>query len=404
MDRPTGTGPHQVQVKQLGAEGPELAVFEFQGELRDLMVSSLHEGYLATGSYVADARAVSSQGAKSMAFAGAAAGATALSGAFSESLFIATADPSTLMKIGDGVGSAVMGVNGISGQAAFVPIASSLPIVAPILAMQTLNAAVMMQQFQEVDRKLDAIKNTLDKAIARTEATHAGELLAASAVVDDIYRQYELEGQFSQDMLMRLSLAERDVRSLAVRFGHLVEASGEMDVPDPTEVQQANYDAHSAMLSSFLDLRIAYLRVCVDMQETPKSVASSVELLKAKIDDSTAFWSQLQDRSLSMKQKIEELEASLQDMNFAERYFPKLIGGKGGSKEADLQQLRTAYTKTMESERDIMKGFHSLIESAEETRNELDGATTSSGSAPTIVYWEDEAGTHSFVTEQLRLQ
>lgn len=37
------------------------------------MVSSLQEGYLATGSYVADARSVSSQSAKSMAFVGAAA-------------------------------------------------------------------------------------------------------------------------------------------------------------------------------------------------------------------------------------------------------------------------------------------------------------------------------------------
>lgn len=403
MDEHKGTGPLEVQVKRLGVEGSELAVFEFQGQLRDLMVSSLQDGYLATGSYVEDARAVSSQGAMSVAFAGASAGATALSAAFSSSLFMATADPSTLMKIGDGVGSAVMGIKGIAGQAAFVPVASSLPVVAPILAMQTLSTVVMMQQFEEVDRKLDAIKSTLDKAIARAEATHAGELLAASSVVDEVYHQYELEGQFSQDMLMRLSLAERDVRGLAVRFRHLVQSSGEIDIPEPTEVQQANYDAHSAMLSSFLDLRITYLRVAVDMQENPKSVASSLGLLKAKIDDSIAFWAQLEERSQSLKEKIDELEASLEDMNVAERFFPKFIGGKGGLKETDLAQLRAAYTKTMESERGIMRGFLSLIESAEKTRDELDAPTAAADSAPTIVYWEDEAGTHSFVTDKLRI-
>ena len=41
----------------------------------------------------------------------------------------------------------------------------------------------------------------------------------------------------------------------------------DMNVEEPAEVRQANYDAHSAMLSSFLDLRISYLRVCVDAGE-----------------------------------------------------------------------------------------------------------------------------------------
>ena len=42
----------------LGKEGSELAVFEFQGQLRDLMISNLRDGYMATGSYVPGAKAV----------------------------------------------------------------------------------------------------------------------------------------------------------------------------------------------------------------------------------------------------------------------------------------------------------------------------------------------------------
>src|SRR5699024_7281217 len=338
----------------------------------------------------------------SAAFAGSAAVGTGLSAQFSSSLFMATADPATLMKIKDGASTAVMGNQGILRHAPFIPVASSLPTVLPLAALQALNTAMMMQQFQQVDRKLDAIKHTLDTVIARAEATHAGELLAASAVVDEVYRQYELEGQFSQDMLIRLSLAERDVRALAVRFRHLVEAHRDMNVEEPAEVQQANYDAHSAMLSSFLDLRISYLRVCVDMQENPKSVTSTVEMLKTKIDDSTVFWTYLLERSQLLKVRIDELEASLDDMNMAER-LTKFIGGRGTSTETSLEQLRSAYTATMESERKIMKGFHSLIESAEKTRKELDAPQAASDSEPTLVYWKDEAGTHSFVTDQLRL-
>ncbi|HEY4536642.1 MAG TPA: hypothetical protein VIG71_11835 [Enteractinococcus sp.] len=396
--------PQEVQVRSLGEKGSELAVFEFQGELRDLMVSSMHEAYLTTGNYASDARAVAPQGAMSAAFAGSSLAATGLSSSFSSSLFMATANPSTLMQLKGGGKflSAVVGPNGIIRQAPFIPVASSLPTVAPIVALQTLQTAMMMQQFQEVDRKLDRIKDTLDTVIARAEATHAGELLAASGVVDEVYRQYELEGQFSQDMLIRLSLAERDVRSLAVRFRHLVEAQRDMNVEEPEKVQQANYDAHSAMLSSFLDLRISYLRVCVDMQENPKSVSSTVEMLKKKIDDSTAFWTQMLERSQLLKKRIEELEADLEDMNVAGR-LANLIGNRGASSGTTLEQLRSAYTTTMESERTIMKGFHSLIEATEKTRRELDAPAVVQDSKQTLVYWKDESGTHSFVTEQLQL-
>ncbi|MGK0716479.1 hypothetical protein ACR5KS_10545 [Leucobacter sp. W1153] len=391
----------EVAVRRLAAEGSELAVFEFQGQLRDLMVSSFRQGYLTTGSYLSDAKAVSAQGAMSIAVAGASVGATALSAAFSSTLFMATANPATLMTIGSGVGSAVMGAGGIVAQAPFIAVASSLPVVAPILAIQALNTAVMMQQFKQVDRKLDAIKRTLDRAIARSEATHAGELLASSYILDEVYRQYEIEGSFSNDMIVRLALVERDVRSLAARFRQLVEARVTTNVEDLNEVQQANFDAHSAMLSSFLALRIAYLRVCVDMQENPKSVESSLEHLKSRIDDGTEFWQQLLRRSRQLKEAISGIEESLKDMNVAERHFPKILGGKGGSAERELQRLQTAYTATMESELEIMEGFHSLIESAKATRRALDTPRAEAETFPTLVYWKDETGDHSFVTEEL---
>lgn len=396
MDASVTGEPQEVAVRRLGKDGAELAVFEFQGNLRDLMISSLREGYLTTGNYLADAKAVSPQGAMSIAVAGAATGATALSAAFSSTLFMATANPATLMTLGNGVGSAVMGAGGIVAQAPFIAVASSLPVVAPILAIQALNTAVMMQQFKQVDRKLDTIKSALDKAVARVEATHAGELLSASRIVDDVYSQYSREGSFSHDMLIRLALAERDVRALAARFRHLIEARGVTNVDDFAEVQQVNYDAHSAMLASFVELRVSYLRVCVDMQENPKSVTSSLERLKTVIDDGIVFWQQLQDRSRAVKDEIRQLEEKLKDLKWAARNLP---GGEGAALEKELAKRNAAYTSTMESEREIMSEFHSLIESARATRKALDAAAEEKTS-PTLVYWKDETGEHSFVTEQ----
>lgn len=276
-------------------------MFEFQGQLRDLMVSSLKQTYLATGSYGSDAVAVSPQGAMSLASIGSSAGVGTISALTSPTLFVATANPDTLMRIGGGVGSAVMGAKGIVAQAPFVAVPSAMVTVGPLLAIQAINTAMMMQQFQHIDRKLDVIKSTVDRAIARAEATHAGELLSASGIVDEIYGQYDAEGAFSTDMLIRLGLAERDVRRLTARFVQLVDANEVLLTKSPEDLQQANYDAHSAMLSSFLDLRISYLRLCVDLQENPKSMQVSMGSLKTKIDDSIELWERLLHRSADIK-------------------------------------------------------------------------------------------------------
>lgn len=396
------TTPEEVAVRRFDAAGAEVAVFEFQGELRDLILSSLRKDFLATGSYFADGKALSSQGVLSMAVAGAATVGTVLSASLSSTLFMATANPATLMSLGGGVGSAVMGVNGIVAQAPFIPVASSLPIVAPLMAMQALNAIVMLQQFKQVDRKLDAIKGTLDRAIARSEATHAGELLSASDIVDEVYRQYEEAGSFSNDMLIRLALAEHDARRLAERFRFLFDTHAIADVDDIADVQRANYDAHSAMLGSFLDLRIAYLRVCVDMQENPKSLESSLGQLKDKIKVGADFWQQLVSRSETLRKVILEREKLLNDRNLVERFLPEFAGGRGAAADRKLAALKDAYVSTLESELVIVKGFDSLIQSAKQTLNALENPKGLSSSS-TLVYWQDETGEHSFSTEKLRV-
>lgn len=398
------TTPDEVSVRRIGTEGgEEVAVFEFQGELRDLMVNGLRDGQLVNGRYVDDAKRMSPQGVLSLAAVVTAGGATAISALASPTLFMATANPATLMALKGGVGSAVMGANGIVAQAPFIPVAASLPVVAPIMAMQAMTAVVMLQQFHSLDRKLETIKNTLDTAIARSEATHAGELVASSRIVDEVYRQYELAGEFSTDMLIRLALAERDVSRLSERFRYLVDAHSIDDVDDIADVRRANYDAHSAMLASFLGLRVAYLRVSIDVQENPKSVAGSLAELTAKIADGVDYWERLLRRSESMSEAIREREGKLSDMNWVERHIPEFVGGKGAAAQKRLAALKDAYVATLESELALTKGFDSLIQSTRRTLRALENPKVESESSPTMVYWRDEDGEHSFYSHQLKL-
>lgn len=398
----SNTDLEPVTVRRVHAAGSEAALVEFQGAVRDQLIASFRKGYLSTGSYMPDAKAISSQSAMSMGVTASAAAATGLSAAFSSTLYMATANPTSLMQLASGgVGSAIMGPTGIIGQAGFLPIAASVPFVAPMLAIQALSTAMVMQQFQKVDRKLDQIKSTLDAALGRAEATHIGELLSASAVIDDVYEQYELNGLFSTDMLMRLALAEREVSRLAARFHFLVEGQSIDDIAQIKDVQSANYDVHSAMLASFVELRVAHLRVCVDMQENPASVTGDVDRLKMTIANDIEFWEVLMHRSERLRDEIESREAQLQDMNWVKRNLPEFVGGRGSATEKKIAALKDAYVATLESEKSIMEKFLSLIASAKTTLEALESEVAESGAAPTLVYWRDEAGEHSFVTEQL---
>lgn len=388
--------PDKAQIRRFDGDGiTPFTIVEFEGTLRDQLVADFHRNALATGRFAHGAKLVAPQTAKSLALAGASIGVTVASAVLGPQLFMATADPATLMQIGNGVGSAVMGASGIAGQAPFVAVPSTLPVLAPLLVMQALNTAMIMQEFQRIDRKLDVIQRTLDSLLARSEATHIGELLASSSIADEVFQQYQQNGRFSTDMLIRLSTAESAVRALSNRFRQLVEV-GVLD--ETADVLRVNADAHAAMLASFVELRIANLRVGVDLQENPQSVQLSTELLKARIDDALSFWKTLVRRPEVQDEAIRAIEHELAQLNLLERTLP---GGERGELEKRLRKLKSDQTETLKSERTMVEQFHALIESTTAAREKLDepGEMTA-----TLVYWHDETGEHAFVTDQKLLE
>ena len=69
-------------------------------------------------------------------------------------------------------------------------------------------------------------------------------------------------------------------------------------------------------------------------------------------------------------------------------------------KSAAEVQLR--YVATMENELGIMKDFDELIHSARRTLQALDERNSAeSGPSPTLVYWQDEDGRHSFYSSEV---
>ena len=361
----------------------ELVVAEFNGEVQKRILDKMNMEYLGTGKYIKDQMSISPKILSSLMLSSGAAGMVA-SAAMSSSLFMATANPATLMQIGKGVGSAVMGAGGIVGQAAFIPVASSLPVVAPIMAMQALSTVVMLHQFNAMDKKLDAIKGSIDKMLARQEVTKVAELFAAVHVIDEIYLQYGQTGHFSTDMLIRLALAERDAMILSRRYEMLENSEASNSAVNDF----ANYDTYCTVLASFLNLRVKYLRTSVDIQENPQFVKSSSESFAALLKNSIVLWDKLLSKSAKMKDDIKEFEAQREKA----KGFQKITQG---SKEKELSRMKDEYTAFMEKERVILKDFHTLIDVAKQVSE-----TANTQVLPTLLYWHDEEGEHCIATNE----
>jgi hypothetical protein len=252
------------------------------------------------------------------------------------------------------------------------------------MVMQALSTIVLLQQFSVMDKKLDAIKGSIDKMLARQEVTKVAELFAAISIVDEIYLQYGQAGRFSTDMLIRLALAERDASILSRRY-EMLENSEDRN---STANDFANYGTFCTMLASFLNLRVKYLRTSVDIQENPQFVQRSSESFVALLKDDISLWDKLLNKSKKLKSDIEEMETQKENAKGLQRIVQI-------PKEKELSRKKDEYANALEKERVILNDFHSLIDIAKQVSE-----TTSTQALPTLVYWHDYEGEHCIATNE----
>ena len=89
-------------------------------------------------------------------------GSAVASSLFAGNVFLATANPATLMTIGSGVGSAVMGPTGIVATAPFVAASSALiPVVAPMMLFTTVSSVMMSARLDRVQKTLGRLEEAV---------------------------------------------------------------------------------------------------------------------------------------------------------------------------------------------------------------------------------------------------
>jgi len=133
--------------------GDKFGLIAINGDMKDKLLEKFQATFKVQGDHINTGGKASELCIPTLLASG--SGALGITAATSGTLFMATANPATLMAIGNGVGSAVMGASGIIAQAPFISVAGALmPVVAPLLAFQALSTIMIMQQFKSVNEKL----------------------------------------------------------------------------------------------------------------------------------------------------------------------------------------------------------------------------------------------------------
>lgn len=214
------------------------------------------------------------------------------------------------------------------------------------------------------------------------------QLITASSVIDEIQQQYDAAGSFSQDMLIRLALGERDLRIIAQRARVLADSYDIELIQDADTAKKANHDIQAAIFTTFVELRTAYLRVGVDIQENPGTVASSRARLADTIEESLNLWDKLLSRATQLEARVTRQESALKDRNLLQKL--------ASFEKKELEALQDAHRETQKAERAIIDGLGPLRHDIAATLVQLQSSDQKQQG--TLVYWEDSEGEHAFTT------
>lgn len=371
------------------------------GNIGGSLIARFKENYRTQGTYINSGGIISSS--PMIDLIGSSAGALGASYYASGTLFMATANPATLMAHGGGVLSAVMGSSGIVSQAAFVPVAGALmPVLASFMAFQLLSTVVVMKQFGSVYKSLEHVQKSISRIIQRSEATFVGQILSAAKRLDDIEAELRESRQFTPSMITRLAVIEGDIGPAFERYKFLFQNQELQKNPSAKKVAVEDLledlrfkqnDAYLAVVLSILDLRIDTLRLRLATQENVPVMRGFAERMIEKATSYKRLWDEIESNPSLVEEVAANLKKSVQEMNRWERIMPKFLGGKKD------QRFKEASSLERHAAEERRRFEHDLAE-ARAWGAGL-GQSLDQGRRTSLVYWHDESGDHSFYTDDL---
>lgn len=390
---------NKIVVKEFEDESgkTEMALLSFDGKVRDEIIARFNEQFLIEGDHIKDGGLSSPKTMLSLLCGG--VGSVGMADVASGQLFMATANPATLMQIGNGLGSAVMGSSGIVAQAPFMPVAGASMQVAPLIVFQALSTIQIMKQFEEVNKKLNLIQNTVNTIMQRNEATFVGEVISAANRIGELETQFSICNQFTEDMIVRLAILEDKVNPLFERYNYLYKSQNLDERTTPEQLNIKETDAYMAIVISILDIRIDLLKMKLNVQNNPGFITDATNNFAEKIDVYQNLWTLIQNKASDIDAIAKKLKEAVDEMNWWQKKMPSWMFG-------NRTQIKRLEKKSEIFEKEALKHqiqFDNIIDDAMELGDAVKKEVFSDRKI-SLVYWRDEMGEHSYYTDDLLIE
>ena len=319
-----------------------------------------------------------------------AAGSTAASSAFAGNVFLATANPKTLMVIGEGVSTAVVDGGRIIGHAPFVAAGSAiLPVVAPLMLFTTISSLITGARLDRMQKVLGTLSEVLARVRQVMETEAYAKFQSATKQLDETWSQFEHSHRFTDAMTAELVQARRDINLLHYQFGHLASRK----IGSESDARTAVSDINLFFLSSLMDIRADVLRLYLTLQDDPGYAGRRQAALAEKVERYNGTFKTLldQDPIAGFYREVQR-ESSKGPFDALRRRLPQRLGG------AQYVRLRNMET--------IRENFRPIRERIERWRSAFDSATGAAYEQSIVVYrdLDGERALHARHTQDLRLR
>ena len=317
------------------------------------------------------------------------AGGTAASSLAAGNVFLATANPDTLMTIGRGVGTAVMGPGGIVRHAPFVAAGSAiLPVVAPVMLFMTVSSLITGARLDRMQSDLGTLSEVLARVRQLIEAEAYARFQSATEQLDAIWSQFEHSRRFTDGMKLELVQAKSKLSELCHQFGHLTDR----EIRSENDARAAVSDISLFFLSSIADIRADLLRMYLTLQDDPGFAEHRHAALVAKVDKCVGTFDALLEED-PIESFCMGLERESSDVPFY-ALIRRLRNRWGGGPPGRIRNVTTI--------RDDYMPIRGRIERWTDTFSSKTGLTCE----PSIIVYRDldgDGGLHALHTRDLRL-
>ena len=310
-------------------------------------------------------------------------GSLAASKLLAGNVFLASANPATLMAIGAGKGSAVVGAGGkIVTHAAFIPASTAIvPVVVPLVFFMVVSAMMVSARFKRVEAALGELAKAVGELLRRDIAEDYGQVLSAIERLQDISSEFEGSRRFTDEMKIRLALVERDMSDVHHKYrtlvGGLTPEKGAPLRDESTKLQMEPVNQHLFMLTAIGNIYTDRLRLSLALQDNPDDLARSVGALNAKITETREQFARLLEDN-PVDQYERELKTALDKLNWWQRNLSQ----RGARKALEKAERRALGIRANELN-PVLRTMQSWSENL---------AASDAGAQQTVVYYRDEGG------------